>query len=78
MDSGYREQEMQHASTVLGAVFLRGFSDIKSLKASIRVSGYFKSGKWPQFIMDILNVAFIFIVFNQIPFSSATLAVYLH
>jgi hypothetical protein len=34
----------------------------------MRVSDYINSRKWPQFIMNILNVAFIQIVFNQIEF----------
>jgi hypothetical protein len=45
--------------------------------ASRRVSGYFNSRKWPHFIINIRYVAFIRIVFNQITFVSANLAVYL-
>jgi hypothetical protein len=67
---------------VVQAVFFFGslnFSYIKSLSvASMRVSGYFNRGKWPQFTINILNVAFIPIIFNQIAFLSATLAVYRH
>jgi hypothetical protein len=44
----------------------------------MRESDYLNSAKWPQFIINILNVVFIPIVFNQIAFSSATLAVYHH
>jgi hypothetical protein len=36
--------------------------------ASTRVSDYFESGKWPQFMINILNVAFIPIVINLIAF----------
>jgi hypothetical protein len=55
------------------------FSYIKSLLvASTRVSDYFIYRKWPQFIINILNVALIPIIFNQIAFLSATLAVYRH
>jgi hypothetical protein len=39
----------------------------------MRVYDYFNSGKLPQFIIKILNVAFTLIVFNQIAFLSATL-----
>jgi hypothetical protein len=60
--------------------YLKGnFSYIKShLVASMRFSDYYNSGKWPQLIINILNVAFIPIVFNQIALLSATLAVYHH
>jgi hypothetical protein len=44
--------------------------------ASTWASDCFNSGKWPQFMINILNVALIPIVFIQIAFYSATLAVY--
>jgi hypothetical protein len=44
----------------------------------MRVFDYFNSKKLPQLIINILNVAFIPLVFNQITFLSATLAVYRH
>jgi hypothetical protein len=37
----------------------------------MRVSDYFNCGRWPQFIVNILNVAFLPIFFNQIEISSA-------
>jgi hypothetical protein len=40
------------------------------------VSDYFISGKWPQFTINIL--AFTPIVFNEIAFFSATLALFHH
>ena len=55
------------------------FSYIKSLSvASLRVSDYFKSGKWLQFIITIFNMDFLPIFFNQIAILSASLAVYRH
>ena len=63
----------------LTSFFSGNFRYFKSLLvASMRVSDYFNSGKWPQFIIIILNVALILIVFNPIAFLLATLAVYRH
>jgi hypothetical protein len=63
-----------HSFFILG-----NFSHIKSLLlALMSVSGDFNSGKWPQITTNILRVAFIPIVFNQIAFLSAILAVYRH
>jgi hypothetical protein len=42
------------------------------------VSDYFNSGKRHQFIINILEVAFTPIIFNQIAFVSVTLAVCRH
>jgi hypothetical protein len=39
----------------------------------VRVSGYFNSGKWPQCVINILNVTFIpYLLSNQIASLSAT------
>jgi hypothetical protein len=37
--------------------------------ASMTVSEYFNSGKWPQLIINILRVAFIPVLFNQLHFN---------
>jgi hypothetical protein len=58
-------------------VFLGILCYIKSfLVALMRVSDYFNIRKWPQFLINILNVTFLPLVSKQIAISSATLAVY--
>jgi hypothetical protein len=46
--------------------------------ASMRVSDALSSGKWPQIIINIPNVAFLPTFFNQILFLSAPSALYRH
>jgi hypothetical protein len=42
----------------------------------MRVSGYFNDRKWPQFTVNIVNVACTPIVFSEIAIVSTTFAVY--
>ncbi len=80
--NGRRWSSCTHVVEGSGGVsvaFKKNFSYIKSLSvASLRVSDYFKSGKWLQFIITIFNMDFLPIFFNQIAILSATLAVYRH
>jgi hypothetical protein len=63
---------------IIGTSSYFGVDNKSLLVASMRVSGYFNRGIWPQFSINILNVAFIPIVFSPIAFLSATMAVYRH